>query len=158
MEIGNVTVNAAALAADISATGHTPIYGVYFDTGKAEIKPNSDATLSEVAKLLNANASMKLRVVGHTDNVGTSAANMDLSKQRAAAVVSALVTKYRIPTTRLDSAGVGALSPVATNRTDEGRAKNRALPDVQACAGSARFSVGSFLMARPALSSARRSS
>lgn len=120
-----VKVNAEAMRSDLGAVGHTPIYGVYFDTGKAVIKPESDATLAEIAKLLKSNATMKLHVVGHTDNVGTSVANMELSKQRAAAVVSALVTKYQIAVARLDSAGVGPFSPVATNRTDEGRSKNR---------------------------------
>ena len=113
------------MKSDITAVGHTPVYGVYFDTGKAEVKPTSDPTLSEIAKLMKANPAMKLHVVGHTDNVGTMPANMELSKQRAAAVVSALVTKYQIATARLDSAGVGPLSPVATNGSDEGRAKNR---------------------------------
>ncbi len=125
IDTGNVTVKAEVMKSDITSEGHTPIYGVYFDTGKAEIKPNSDATLAEIARLLKTNAAMKLHVVGHTDNVGTSAANMDLSKARAAAVVNALVTKYQIAASRLDSAGVGPLSPVATNKTEEGRAKNR---------------------------------
>jgi outer membrane protein OmpA-like peptidoglycan-associated protein len=68
---------------------------------------------------------MKLHVVGHTANVGTLAFNMTLSKQRADAVVTALVTRYRILAARLDAAGVGSLSPVTTNRTEAGRAKNR---------------------------------
>jgi outer membrane protein OmpA-like peptidoglycan-associated protein len=125
IEANTVIVKAEAMRSEISNAGHTPIYGVYFDTGKAVIKPESDATLAEIAKLLTANAAMKLHVVGHTDNVGTSAANMELSRQRAAAVVAALVTKHQIAAARLDSAGVGPFSPVATNRTEEGRSKNR---------------------------------
>lgn len=125
METGNVTVNAAALAADISATGHTPIYGIYFDTGKSDVRPESDTTLAEIAKLLTSNSQLKLLVVGHTDNVGTVAANMTLSKQRADAVVAALTSKYRVIAARLQSGGAGPLAPIATNRTDEGRAKNR---------------------------------
>jgi OmpA-OmpF porin, OOP family len=113
------------MKSDITAVGHSPVYGVYFDTGKAEVKPNSDPTLSEIAKLMKANPTMKLHVVGHTDNVGTLSANMTLSKQRADAVVAALVTKYQIAASRLDAAGVGSLAPVATNRTEDGRAKNR---------------------------------
>lgn len=120
-----VKVDAEAMRSDIGAVGHTPIYGVYFDTGKAAIKPESDATLAEIAKLLKSNPAMKLHVVGHTDNVGTAAANMELSKLRAAAVVNALVTRHQIAAARLDSAGVGPFSPVSTNRTEEGRAKNR---------------------------------
>ncbi len=113
------------MKSDITAVGHSPVYGVYFDTGKAEVKPTSDPTLAEIAKLMKANPSMKLHVVGHTDNVGTLPANMTLSKQRADAVVAALVTKHQIAAARLDAAGVGSLAPVATNRTEDGRAKNR---------------------------------
>lgn len=120
-----VKVNAEAMRSELGAVGHTPIYGVYFDTGKADIKPESDATLNEIARLLRTNAALTLHVVGHTDNVGSAAANMELSRQRAAAVVHALVTKYQIGASRLAAAGVGPFSPVATNRTEEGRSKNR---------------------------------
>ncbi|HEV3309210.1 MAG TPA: OmpA family protein [Chloroflexota bacterium] len=124
MEAGLVKTD-VQMKSDITTTGHTPVYGIYFDTGKAEIKPESEPTLTEIVKLLDANPAMKLHVVGHTDNVGTLASNMTLSKQRADAVVAALTTKYRVAGPRLDAAGVGSLSPVATNRTDDGRAKNR---------------------------------
>lgn len=125
MESGLVTVNAETLAGDITRTGHASVYGIYFDTGKAEIKPESDPTLKEVAKLMQQHPDMKLYVVGHTDNVGTLAANMDLSKRRAAAVADALSAKYGVPAPRLHGEGVGPLSPVASNATDDGRAKNR---------------------------------
>jgi outer membrane protein OmpA-like peptidoglycan-associated protein len=121
-----VTVKSAdAIKTDIGATGHSPIYGVYFDTGKAIVKPESDPTLAEIAKLLEANPAMKIHVVGHTDNVGTLPLNMTLSKQRADAVVAALVGRWHVAAARLDAAGVGSLAPVTTNRTEEGRAKNR---------------------------------
>jgi OmpA-OmpF porin, OOP family len=81
--------------------------------------------LDEIAKLLNSNSALKLLVVGHTDNVGGVASNMTLSKQRAEAVVNALTTKYKIASARLQAGGAGPLSSVATNRTDDGRAKNR---------------------------------
>lgn len=125
MQMGLVTTSAEALNRDIRAVGHAPVYGIYFDTGKADIKPTSDATLTEIASLLKANPSMNLYVVGHTDNVGSHASNMELSKRRAAAVVGALTSKYKIAAARVQSAGVGSLSPVSTNRTEEGRAKNR---------------------------------
>ena len=125
MKAGLVTVNAATMAADISQTGHASIYGIYFDTGKADLKPESDATLAEISKLLAANPALKLHVVGHTDNVGTLASNMTLSKQRADAVVAALVSKYHVSAARLLAAGVGPLAPVANNKTEDGRAKNR---------------------------------
>ncbi|HEY2990196.1 MAG TPA: OmpA family protein [Candidatus Binatia bacterium] len=120
-----VVVKAQELANDISKTGHASIYGIYFDTGKAEIKSESTPVLDEIAKLLNSNSALKLLVVGHTDDVGGVASNMTLSKQRAEAVVHALTTKYKIASARLQAGGAGPLSPVATNRTDDGRAKNR---------------------------------
>jgi outer membrane protein OmpA-like peptidoglycan-associated protein len=131
MESGLVTVNAAALAGDITRSGHVAVYGIYFDTGKAEVKPDSDPTLKEIAKLLQQSASLKLYVVGHTDNVGTLVSNMDLSQRRAAAVVQVLSTKYGVAIARLQAEGVGPLSPIASNDTDAGRAKNRRVELVQ---------------------------
>ncbi len=125
MESGLVTVDAAALAGDIARTGHVAVYGIYFDTGKAEVKPESEATLKEIAKLLEENPELKVHVVGHTDNVGELAMNMELSRARADAVVKVLTTKYRVPAARLRADGVGPLAPVASNDAEEGRAKNR---------------------------------
>ncbi|MBM4162667.1 MAG: OmpA family protein [Ignavibacteria bacterium] len=115
METGLVTVNADALAKDITRTGHVAIYGIHFDTGKADLKHGSEPTLREIAKLLQQNPKLSLYVVGHTDNVGTLSANMELSQRRADAVVKDLVTKHRIDPKRLHSAGVGPLSSVASN-------------------------------------------
>jgi len=125
MEAGLVTVNANALADDITKSGHVAVYGIYFDTGKAIIKPESKPVIDEIAKLLNSQATLKLHVVGHTDNVGTLPSNMTLSKQRAEAVVKALVNDHRIAAARLIANGVGPLAPVASNAAEEGRAKNR---------------------------------
>ena len=125
MERGLVKVNAEALASDIGRLGHAAVYGIHFDTGKAEIKPESTQVLDEIARLLTTNAALRLHVIGHTDNVGGLASNIALSKQRAEAVVNALTTRYGIAAARLEAGGVGPLSPVATNRTEEGRARNR---------------------------------
>ncbi len=125
MEGGLVTVNAAALASDISQAGHAAVYGVYFDTGKAEVKPESAPTLQEIAKLLRQNPALKLYVVGHTDSVGDLAMNMDLSRRRADAVVKALTASHGIAPDRMQAHGNGPLAPVASNKTEEGRAKNR---------------------------------
>jgi len=122
---GMVTVNAAALNNDITQTGHATVYGIYFDTGKATLKLESDPTLTEIGKLLALNAQLKLYVVGHTDNVGMLTSNMTLSRQRADAVVAALVTQFHVAAARLQAAGVGPLAPVATNMSEDGRAKNR---------------------------------
>jgi outer membrane protein OmpA-like peptidoglycan-associated protein len=125
METGMVTINAEAMAEGIDATGHIAIYGIYFDTDSAEIKPESAPTLQEISKLLQNRPDLNLLVVGHTDNQGTYEHNMDLSKRRAGAVTKALVDDYAVADSRLRAAGVGYLSPVASNDTAPGRAKNR---------------------------------
>ncbi len=125
METGLVTINAEALANDIAKSGHVAIYGIYFDTGKSDVKPESDQTLKEIARLLEKNPGLKLYVVGHTDNVGELAYNMKLSQDRADAVVKVLVSTHRVDPNQLKAYGVGPLSPVASNETDDGRAKNR---------------------------------
>ncbi len=121
----DIVVNAADLQQGLSATGHIAVYDILFDTGKSDIKPQSDTALKEIAKMMSQNPSLKLRVVGHTDNVGDLAVNMKLSQARAAAVVAALTSKYGVAANRLDAFGAGPYAPVASNRTDEGKAKNR---------------------------------
>jgi len=125
MESGLITVNAESLARDLDRTGHASVYGIYFDTGKADVKPESDATLQEIAKLLQRNAQLKLYVVGHTDNQGTLDMNIDLSRRRADAVAKLLVAKYAVSAARLSAQGDGPTAPVASNDAEEGRAKNR---------------------------------
>lgn len=121
----DVVANAEAMGNDINVTGHVSIYGIYFDTGKSEIKSESDAAIEEIAKLLKNDGALKLYVVGHTDNVGTFDSNMKLSKDRADAVVKALVSKHGIAAARLKAHGVASLSPIETNDTEDGKAKNR---------------------------------
>lgn len=101
------------------------IYGIYFDFASAQIKPESKPTLDEIAEVMKLHPDWKLNVAGHTDNVGGDAFNLDLSKKRSAAVKEALVSQYRISADRLITAGYGASSPVETNETLEGRARNR---------------------------------
>jgi outer membrane protein OmpA-like peptidoglycan-associated protein len=125
METGMVIVNAEAMAEGIDATGHIAIYGIYFDTDSAEIKSESTPTLEEISKLLMSRPDLELLVVGHTDNRGTYAHNMDLSRQRAEAVARVLTSDYSISENRLRAAGVGYLSPVASNDTEPGRSMNR---------------------------------
>jgi OmpA-OmpF porin, OOP family len=120
-----VVADAEAMGNDINATGHVSVYGIYFDTGKSEIKPESDAAISEIAELLKNSGSLNIFVVGHTDNVGSFDSNMKLSKDRADAVAKTLTSKYGIAAARLKSYGVGSLSPVTSNDTEDGKAKNR---------------------------------
>ena len=89
------------MAQSIKDTGKAAIYGIYFDSGKAEIKPESEPSLQEIAKFLKMEPKMKFYVVGHTDNVGTLEFNLKLSKDRADAVVKALVGKFGIPASQL---------------------------------------------------------
>ncbi|MCW8812066.1 MAG: OmpA family protein [Chlorobium sp.] len=120
-----VIADANSLAKDIKATGHVSVYGIHFDFNKATIKPESDPTLKEIAKLLKQNPDLSLYLVGHTDNVGKIDYNMKLSLERAEAVVKTLVEKYGVSQKRLNSYGVGPLAPVSSNETEEGRALNR---------------------------------
>ncbi len=89
-----VTADATALGADIKTTGHVAVYGINFDTNKAVVKPESKPALDEIAKLLKQDPALKLKVVGHTDMVGSHEANMALSQARAEAVAQALVSQY----------------------------------------------------------------
>ena len=125
IETGMVTIDAAAMAKDISTSGHVALYGIHFDTDKADLKPGSQATLQEITKLLAQNPSLKLYIVGHTDNVGGFEYNVGLSERRAAAVVKELTATHGIAAARLKPAGVGTLAPVAPNESEQGRAKNR---------------------------------
>ncbi len=131
MQTGQVQITAAALAGDISRQGHAAVYGIYFDTGKAEVKLDSDAALKLIADLLKQDSALKLYVVGHTDNVGALDMNMDLSRRRAEAIVKELTSKYGIAPSRLRADGVGPLTPVASNLDETGRSKNRRVELVQ---------------------------
>ena len=119
-----VVADAKAMGNDLADTGKTIVYGIYFDTASATIKPESEPALVEMVKLLNGSPALKVYVVGHTDNVGGLESNLKLSSDRAASVVKA-ITARGVTASRLKSAGVGPYSPVASNDTDEGKAKNR---------------------------------
>jgi outer membrane protein OmpA-like peptidoglycan-associated protein len=110
-----------ALAANEVAT----VYGVYFSFASADIRKQSEPVLQEIAAILIANPSWKLRIDGHTDGVGNDAANLDLSRRRAAAVKEALVSRFHVDAARLTTGGYGESAPKATNATPEGRALNR---------------------------------
>jgi len=121
----HVVADAAAMSNDLKATGHVAVYGIFFDTGKAVVKPESKPALDEVAKLLKGDPALKLWVVGHTDWVGKVDDNMRLAQARAEAVASELVSAHGIAASRLKGYGVGPLAPVAGNEDEAGRAKNR---------------------------------
>lgn len=120
-----VFADAAAMKNGILNNGRMAVYGIYFDSGKAVVKEGSEKTLNEIARLLKNNSSLNLFIVGHTDSDGNLAMNMDLSQKRAEAVVNILTEQYNIAKNRLEPKGLGPLAPVSTNRTAEGKAKNR---------------------------------
>ena len=119
-----VAVSADDIGQALATAGHIAIYGILFDTGKSDIKPESAGVLDEIVKVLTKDAKLKLRVEGHTDNVGAKAANMKLSKQRAEAVKKWLVGKG-VAAARLEATGLGDSKPLAPNDSDDARAKNR---------------------------------
>lgn len=119
------TLSSSEIAKGLDANGKVAIYGILFDTGKADIKAESKASLDQIGGLLKQQTGLKLHVVGHTDNVGNLPANLDLSRRRADAVAAALTKDYGIARDRLTANGVASLAPVASNGSDAGRSKNR---------------------------------
>lgn len=120
-----VEVKATDMADALATKGAIDLYGIYFDTDKTDIKPESGKTLDEVASLLKIDRALKLEIAGHTDNTGSKEHNMQLSEGRAQAVVEVLVKKYGIDAARLHAKGYGDTKPVAPNDSDAGKAKNR---------------------------------
>jgi outer membrane protein OmpA-like peptidoglycan-associated protein len=116
---------ARGLERELSEHRSAEVYGIYFSFGSAGIRPESERVLEEIADVLQRNPDWKLRIDGHTDAMGTDAANLELSKRRSEAVRDALITRHRIAARRLSAAGSGEASPKATNDTPEGRAQNR---------------------------------
>jgi OmpA-OmpF porin, OOP family len=120
-----VTVSADEMSQSLSAVGKVSLYGIYFDPGKWDIKPESRPALQEIARLLKKQSGLKLHIVGHTDNIGGYEVNTVLSKRRAEAVAGSLVREFGISALRLTPNGAAYLAPVASNTTEAGRAKNR---------------------------------
>lgn len=126
MQTGQVQVlDAKSMQNTLNSEGKVALYGIYFDTDKTDVKPESKAELIEMAKLLNDNPKLRVYVVGHTDNQGQFAHNLELSQRRAEAVVKVLAADYKVPATRMTAKSVASLAPLASNADDAGRAKNR---------------------------------
>jgi outer membrane protein OmpA-like peptidoglycan-associated protein len=121
----DVKADASALQGGLTQEGHVQVEGIFFDTGKSEVKPESAPAIELIAKLLQANPTLRVWVVGHTDNVGAAESNVTLSNARAAAVIAALTGKHGVDAKRLAPRGVGPFAPVASNENEEGRARNR---------------------------------
>jgi len=123
----------AAAATELRTQCHTEVHGIYFDFGSPVIRPESKEALAGVAALLRANPTWVVTIEGHTDSVGSAKANLDLSRRRAEAVREALQTDYGIPASRLLTAGFGPAQPVESNKTLEGRARNRRVELARKC-------------------------
>ena len=116
---------AASIERDLSERRSIEVYGIYFGFASAAIRPESERVLKDIADTLKRNPAWKLRIEGHTDGLGSDAANLDLSKRRSAAVRDALIGRFTIAAERLSVDGKGESAPKASNDTAEGRAQNR---------------------------------
>jgi len=116
-------VTASAMLDALNREGHVALY-INFDTGKSIIKPESKPIIEQIVQMMKSNSGLKIGVEGHTDNVGNPKSNKTLSDERAKAVVSAIVAQG-IDAKRLSAVGHGQDKPIADNKTEEGRAKNR---------------------------------
>jgi outer membrane protein OmpA-like peptidoglycan-associated protein len=99
--------------------------GILFDVNSDKIKPISYGVLKEIATTLKENPDLKVKIIGHTDNDGDEAKNLDLSKRRAASVRIVLTTEFGIDGSRFETDGLGETKPVSDNNTPEGKANNR---------------------------------
>jgi outer membrane protein OmpA-like peptidoglycan-associated protein len=120
-----IEVNLDNMAREIETKGSVAVYNIYFDSGKAELKSESDEALRKIADFLKENPDLELYVVGHTDSRGGLEFNLDLSARRAEAVKNALINEYDIDEERLKAEGVAFLAPKASNETEAGRSRNR---------------------------------
>ncbi len=105
--------------------GKLVTYGIYFDVNKDIVKPESYGTLKDIAKILNEVPDVKVKIIGHTDADGADAANLDLSKRRAASVKAELAKTFGVNADRLVTDGMGEGQPVAPNDTPSNKALNR---------------------------------
>lgn len=132
MESDKITLVAAdEMERAFARDGRIAVYGFYFDFDKADLKPDSQPQIEQLAALLQDHPELRILIVGHTDGKGAMDYNLDLSQARAQAVAARLSSGYGIDAKRMTAAGAGMMSPVSTNRTEEGRAKNRRVEIVE---------------------------
>jgi len=120
-----IAVGAPDMRNKLMTEGKLVTYGIYFDVNKDVVKPESYGTLKEIAAILNEVPDVKVKIVGHTDSDGADAANLDLSKRRAASVKAELAKSFGVNADRLVTDGMGESQPVAPNDTPINKALNR---------------------------------
>ncbi len=120
-----ITTAGADTRSKLLTEGKLVSYGIYFDVNKDIVKPESYGALNDIAKVLQENPDVKVRIVGHTDSDGADAANLDLSKRRAASVKNELVKSFGIEASRIEADGKGESSPIAPNDTPSNKSLNR---------------------------------
>lgn len=123
MEAMKQDIAASEMLQALNNAGSIALY-INFETGKADIKPESQKIVSEIAAMMKSDPALKLSIEGHTDNIGAAVANKTLSDLRARAVMKAIAAQG-IEASRLSAKGWGQEKPVADNTTEEGKAKNR---------------------------------
>lgn len=132
METGRIgVVEASEMEQALARDGRIAIYGITFDFDSAAIRPASEPQIAQLATLLANNPQLSVLIVGHTDGQGAFDYNLALSQRRAQSVVDALAGQHGIAPDRMVPAGAGMVAPVATNRTEEGRAQNRRVEIVE---------------------------
>jgi outer membrane protein OmpA-like peptidoglycan-associated protein len=115
---------AEALKKALYESGKISVYGINFDIDKANLQPGAEKIIVEIVKLMKSNPKLNIEIQGHTDNTGTTAHNLSLSQKRAKTVQKFLML-YGIDSSRIVPKGFGSSKPIATNDTQDGRAKNR---------------------------------
>jgi outer membrane protein OmpA-like peptidoglycan-associated protein len=120
-----IAVGAPDMRSKLITEGKLVSYGIYFDVNKDIVKPESNGTLKEIATVLTENPDVRIKIIGHTDSDGADAANLDLSKRRAASVKNELSKGFGIDASRMETDGMGETQPVAPNDTPANKALNR---------------------------------
>ena len=110
---------------DVLDSGKLVTYGIRFQTGSDVVLPESAPILRQVTAYMEAHPAVRLKITGHTDNVGTAASNLDLSKRRAASVAKVLAEQFGVAAGRFETEGKGDAQAIASNAQPEGRAMNR---------------------------------
>jgi OmpA-OmpF porin, OOP family len=120
-----ITTAAPDTRSKLLTEGKLISYGIYFDSGKDIVKPESYGALNDIARVLKENPDVRIKITGHTDSDGDNSLNLDLSKRRAASVKNELANTFGIETSRLETDGKGESEPISPNTTAEGKAQNR---------------------------------